>query len=148
MSAGTGIMHSEFNASSSEPFHSFQIWVYPKKLDISPRHEAYHYKPEDKLNQVLLTLSPDRRYETAIINQDAFFSVCKLENSKSVDYKINLEKNGVYIHCAQGSAQIENYILNAGDALGLYELDSISIKAIETSELIFVEVPMARGVKV
>ena len=148
MSAGTGIMHSEFNASSSEPFHSFQIWVYPKKLDISPRHEAYHYKPEDKLNQVLLTLSPDRRYETAIINQDAFFSVCKLENSKSVDYKINLEKNGVYIHCAQGSAQIENYILNAGDALGLYELDSISIKAIETSELIFVEVPMTRGVKI
>jgi len=48
MSAGVGIVHSEFNASKTEPFHSYQIWVYPKLMDVKPRHEKFSYQPEDK----------------------------------------------------------------------------------------------------
>lgn len=148
MSAGTGIMHSEFNASKTEPFHSYQIWVYPKEMNVKPRHEAFTYQPEDKLNKILLTLSPDRRNNTALINQDAFFSVSRIEKEVALEYKMNLKDNGVYIHCVSGTITIEDFTLNEGDALGVYETESLQLKALENTELIFVEVPMKRGIKI
>ncbi len=147
MSAGTGIMHSEFNASKTESFHSFQIWVYPKKESVQPQHGKFSYQAKDKLNKVLLTLSPDGRNETALINQDAFFSVSKLEEGNSISYKMNLKDNGVYVHCATGSIEIANVKLEAGDAIGIYETENFSIKSLADAELIFVEVPMHRGIK-
>ena len=148
MSAGSGIMHSEFNASETEPFHSYQIWVYPKEMNVKSRHETFTYQPEDKLNKILLTLSPDRRNHSALINQDAFFSVSRIEKEVSLPYNMNLRDNGVYIHCVSGIVKIDDYTLGEGDALGVYETDSITIKASENAELIFVEVPMQRGVKI
>jgi quercetin 2,3-dioxygenase len=147
MSAGTGIIHSEFNASDTEPFHSFQVWVYPKKENLSPRYEKFEYLPEYKLNKVLLAITPDRRNGSAFINQDAFFSITRLEKGKAVSYSVNLKDNGVYIHCAEGSVQIDNYTLETGDALGVYETASVSVLAHADSELLFVEVPMDRGIK-
>lgn len=148
MSAGTGIMHSEFNASKTEPFHSYQIWVYPKAMNVKPRHEKFSYAPEDKKNKILLTLSPDKRNNSALINQDAFFSVSHIEKEVALDYKMNMVGNGVYIHCVSGGIAIENYLLKEGDALGVYETDEIKITAAENAELIFVEVPMHRGINV
>jgi quercetin 2,3-dioxygenase len=146
MSAGTGIMHSEFNASQTEPFHSFQIWVYPKTLHVKPRHETFTYQPADKRNNILLALSPDRRDHSALINQDAFFSVSEMSENTSLEYKMNLIGNGVYIHCVKGKLNIEGYLLNHGDALGVYDTQTVVLKALEDTELIFVEVPMGRGV--
>lgn len=148
MSAGTGIMHSEYNASETESFHSFQIWVHPKTENVKPRHEKFSFQKEDKLNKVLLALSPDRRNGTALINQDAFFSVLKLSKERSVTYKMNLKGNGVYVHCAKGSIIIEGMKLEGGDAMGIYETDNVSILSDDDAELIFVEVPMHRGIKV
>jgi redox-sensitive bicupin YhaK (pirin superfamily) len=147
MSAGTGIIHSEFNASQTESFHSYQIWVYPKLQNVKPRHEKFSYKAEDKLNKILLTLSPDGRNNTAIINQDAFFSVSNIEKNFSVHYNMNLNGNGVYIHCAKGKVEIEGNILMPGDAIGIYETEKIHINCHENSELVFVEVPMERGIQ-
>lgn len=146
MSAGTGIMHSEFNASKTESFHSFQIWVYPKEENVKPRHEKFSYQAGDKLNKVLLTLSPDGRNGTALINQDAFFSVSKLSKGNSIAYQMNLKGNGVYVHCATGSIEIDKNKLSTGDAIGIYEADSFSITSIEDAELIIVEVAMNRGI--
>ena len=148
MSAGTGIMHSEFNASGTEPFHSYQIWVYPKLLDIIPRHEKFEYQTSDKLNKILLVLSPDKRNGSAFINQDAFFSVIKLEQGKSIQYNINLKGNGVYIHSVKGNINIESYDLKDDDALGVYDSDAVNIYAITDSEIIFVEVPMTKGINI
>jgi redox-sensitive bicupin YhaK (pirin superfamily) len=147
MSAGTGIMHSEFNASQTESFHSYQIWVYPKIKDVAPRHGKFNFSKKDKLNKVLLGISPDGRNGTTKINQDAFFSISSIEKDNAIEYKMNLEKNGVYIHCAVGSVEIEGKIIAAGDALGIYETNLININALENSELIFVEVPMELGIK-
>lgn len=148
MSAGTGIMHSEYNASKTEPFHSFQIWVYPKIKNVAPRHEAFAYQSADKMNKILLTLSPDKRNGTAMINQDAFFSVSNLQSGHSVQYLLNMPGNGVYIHCAKGAVSISDHKLDSGDALGVYEVDSVEITASQDSELIMVEVPLTRGVNI
>jgi quercetin 2,3-dioxygenase len=148
MSAGVGIVHSEFNASKTETFHSYQIWVYPKAMDVRPRHEKFSYAPEDKKNKILLTLSPDKRNNTALINQDAFFSVSHIESTVDVVYKMNESGNGVYIHCVDGTITINDFTLNAGDALGVYETDKVTITSVKDAELIFVEVPMRRGIKI
>ena len=148
MSAGAGMMHSEWNASQTETFHSFQIWVYPKMQNTKPRHEKFSFRQGDKRNKVLLALSPDRRSGTALIDQDAFLSVSKLDKEKSVTYKINLTNNGVYVHCASGSIEIGDNRLDAGDAIGVYDTEHFAIKSLEDAELIFVEVPMTKGIKI
>jgi redox-sensitive bicupin YhaK (pirin superfamily) len=147
MSAGTGIMHSEFNASVSEAFHSYQIWVYPKTQNVAPRYGSFKFTPQDKLNTVLLALSPDGRKESALINQDAFFSVLTLQAGQTISYNINMQGNGVYIHTAAGSIVIADNTLAEGDAMGCYDTEEVSITAVQTSELVFVEVPMQRGIK-
>jgi redox-sensitive bicupin YhaK (pirin superfamily) len=148
MSAGSGIMHSEFNASQTEPFHSYQIWVYPKLLNVEPRHDTFIYQPIEKLNKVLLAISPNKLNNTALINQDAFFSVSQIEKDITLEYKMNLSNNGVYIHCVSGELKIEEYTLFEGDALGVYETDLVLLQALKNTELIFVEVPMERGIKI
>jgi redox-sensitive bicupin YhaK (pirin superfamily) len=115
---------------------------------VAPRHEAFVYQPADKLNKILLALSPDKRQGTALINQDAFFSLCHLQPGRSVPYQLNMPGNGVYIHCATGTVSIADYTLTAGNALGVYEADRIEITASQDAELILVEVPMGRGVRV
>lgn len=148
MSAGSGIRHSEYNASASEPFWSFQIWVYPKETDILPRHELFTFRPADKLNKLLLAISPDRRDGSVFINQDAFFSLSRLEKDKNLNYPMLLSGNGVYLHCAEGEVRIGETVLHKGDALGVFETDHVTVTALADSELIFVEVPMQRGVKI
>lgn len=93
-------------------------------------------------------MTPDGRNGTALINQDAFFSISKLETGISVEYKMNLKNNGVYIHCAAGAVEIGSNRLESGDAIGVYDTESIPVKADSESELIFVEVPMQRGNKI
>ncbi len=147
MSAGTGIMHSEFNASQTEPFHSYQIWVYPRKWNVEPRHETFSYQPEAKRNRFLLALSPDRRDHSALINQDAFFSVSSIEKDVSLSYDTYLSGNGVYIHCVSGGVTIEGHTLSEGDAIGVAEKESIAIQSLANAELILLEVPMQRGIQ-
>jgi redox-sensitive bicupin YhaK (pirin superfamily) len=148
MSAGTGISHSEYNASPTEPFHSYQIWIYPKVLNVAPRHEAFVYQPDDKHNKILLVISPDKKDGSALINQDAFLSVAALDQGTEIKYSMHRKGQGVYIHCAKGKISIFEYTLVAGDALGVYETSSFPIKVSENAELVFVEVPMDRGVHV
>lgn len=148
MSAGRGIRHSEFNASDTEPVHSFQIWIYPSVENVTPRHDQFTYQPAAKQNTVLLALSPDGRLGSATINQNAFFSLSQLEPGQSILYRMNLTGNGVYVHCASGQVQIEGYTVGSGDALGVYEADKFLVTATENADLIFVEVPMKRGIHV
>jgi len=147
MSAGTGILHSEYNASQTEPFHSFQIWVYPKKLGVKPRHEKFKFQENEKRNKILLALSPDGRNGSASINQDAYFSLSKMDAELELDYPLHQKDSGVYIHCVTGCVEMGDFRLETGDALGIYETTHVKIHANKESELILVEVPMKRGIQ-
>lgn len=140
MSAGTGIYHSEFNASLTEPFRSFQIWVMPEKTSAEPRHEVFHYKPEDKTDKVLTAISPDRRNNSVFINQQAFFSLSKVTAGKQLTYEFNKPDHGVYVHVVDGKISIEGNMLHAGDAIGIWERAKVMVEAPMEAELIFVEV--------
>ncbi len=148
MSAGRGIEHSEVNASETEPFHSFQVWVYPKSRGGPARHETFQYRPADKHNKFLIALSPDRRDGSALIEQDAFVSVGVFDTGENPRYAMHIGGNGVYVHCASGAVDIAGHRLGPGDAIGIWETDDAEFEVIQAAELVAVEVPMARGVRV
>jgi redox-sensitive bicupin YhaK (pirin superfamily) len=148
MSAGTGILHSEVNASSTEPFHSYQIWVYPKHRGVAPRHEAFRPRADAARNRFVLALSPDRREGSALIGQDAFLSRAVFDAGKGGRYPLHGAGQGVYVHCARGEVTVAGHRLAAGDAIGVWETEACTVEAIAAAELVLVEVPMTRGVRV
>src|ERR1700758_3192880 len=88
MSAGTGVVHSEFNGSETEPVHFFQIWIEPKSTGTTPAYEQLKFEPAEKLNQFKLLASPKAVAGAATINQDANVSVAELTPGKSLKYEL------------------------------------------------------------
>lgn len=140
MSAGTGITHSEENASDGELVKFLQIWVMPKKLGIKPRYGQKVFDFKD--NTTTLVVSPDARDGSLEINQDAFFSVANMDEGKTVDYHTKLSGNGVYLFVLSGTVEVNGTIFNARDGVGIPELSEVAIKASVKSEVLIMEVPM------
>lgn len=143
MSAGSGIQHSEFNESETNPVKFLQIWVFPKEKDITPRYEQKSFIEEDKKNRFLTVVSPEKEGNNIWINQDAYFSLSNLDAGKTLSYKLNSENNGVYIFILDGKAKAADQDLNSRDALGVYETGEVEITAKEDVKILVIEVPMA-----
>ena len=142
MSAGSGITHSEFNNSEKELVNFLQIWVFPKERNIEPRYDQLSYS-EDKIHNVISNLiSPDKGNGTLWINQDAYFSLSKLDKGKEVDYNLHKKDNGLYIFVIEGEIKIAGEVLNRRDAIGLEETGPVKINANNNSFVLFIEVPM------
>lgn len=142
MSAGTGIAHSEMNASQSEAVKFLQIWVMPKKLGIKPRYEQKAFKHEDRKNKIATVVSPDGRHGSVSINQDAFFSLSDLEAGKEVFYHKHMEGNGVYAFIISGDVEINGETFKTRDGVGITNFNNLEIKAKSDSEILLMEVPV------
>ncbi|MFI5211681.1 MAG: pirin family protein [Ignavibacteria bacterium] len=142
MSAGSGLYHSEYNASKTEPVNFLQIWVFPKAKDITPRYDQRTFNAKDRDNLVQTVISPEKSEKKLWINQDAYFSLCSIEKGKKVRYKINKNGNGLYIFVIEGTVKTDGEILNRRDAIGLEELENIEITAEGNCEILLIEVPM------
>jgi redox-sensitive bicupin YhaK (pirin superfamily) len=142
MSAGSGIVHSEANASKTESLSLFQIWVFPKLRNIQPRYDQRTFSLEDRLNRWQIVVSPREEDEALWINQNARFSLVKLDAGRSIEYTNGFEGNGVYLVVISGSATVSDINLKKRDALGISDTDVFTITAHEESELLAIEVPM------
>lgn len=142
MSAGTGIVHSEFNASKIEPVNFLQIWVFPKLRNIQPRYEQKTFDPEHRVNRLQVVVSPEKDGEGVWINQDAWFSLGKFDAAQRVTYAPYLPSNGVYLFVINGEIELAGEILKKRDAIGLCNFDTIDIRALADTELLLMEVPM------
>lgn len=142
MSAGTGIVHSEFNASHQLHAYTLQIWVYPKKADIKPRYDQKKFDAAERLNHWQTLVSPQADAGALWINQDAYFSRADVEAGKELTYTLHNKNNGVYAFIIEGKLQIGDTVLSRRDALGITETENITIKALDYSEVLFIEVPM------
>lgn len=142
MSAGTGVQHSEFNASSTEPVTLFQIWVFPKTRNIKPRYDQRTFDINDRVNKWQTVVSPVEADNALWINQDAKFSLTKLEAGKSITYNNAFTGNGVFLVNISGSASVGDINLNKRDAVGIAETENFTITATEDTELLAIEVPM------
>ena len=142
MSAGTGIRHSEFNHNKDQEVNFLQIWVFPKEKDISPRYEQKTFAPEDRLNQLLTVVSPEKN-GAIWINQDAYFALGNLEEGFRTSYQINKAGNGVYTFVIEGEVGINGQTLEQRDGIGISEAGQLEITAKSQVELLLIEVPMS-----
>lgn len=144
MSAGTGIVHSEFNPSKDRDLKLFQIWVMPGKYGVLPRYDQKKFSIIEKDKFVTL-VSPNGENASLVINQQAYFSQAN-HITKDIFYSIkNSQSNGVYFFLIEGEINVVNQTLNTRDALGLWDFegqDVIKISPQRKSKLLAIEVPM------
>lgn len=142
MSAGSGIEHSEYNASDTEIVNLLQIWVFPKFANVEPRYDQKKFDLESKKNEFITVVSPKNEVEGALwIHQDAYFNLAQLEENKTLTYTLKNSNHLIYIFVIEGVAEAAKQILKTKDALGVSEIDSIEIKPLEASKILLIEVP-------
>lgn len=142
MSAGSGVLHSEANASATDLLNLFQVWVFPKEKNIKPRYDQRTFDVKDRVNNWQVVVSPRKEDNALWINQDARFSLATLDAGKILTYENAFKGNGVYVVVINGTVTVEDTVLNKRDALGVWQTDSFSITASEDAELLAIEVPM------
>ena len=142
MSAGTGILHSEYNASESEYASLFQVWIFPDKEGHKPRYDQKKFDPNDRKNKIQTFVSPNQTDDNLWLHQDAYFSWSDLDENQTLNYEMNSLNNGAYIILIDGIIELGEETLTRRDAIGVWEIDSIEITAKENSSFIMIEVPM------
>ena len=142
MSAGSGLTHSEYNASDKDPVNLLQIWVFPKEHDVEPRYDQKVFDPFLMKNNVFTIVSPDKKEDILWLNQDAYFSLSELDAGKNIEYKINKNGNGLYVFVIKGKVIIDNEELNERDGMEIERVETININAKSDSKILFIEIPM------
>lgn len=142
MSAGSGVQHSEANASATDPVTLFQVWVFPKERNIKPRYDQKTFDVTQRANQWQTVVSPIDADNALWINQDARFSLTNLQAGKEITYSNGFKNNGVFLVVINGSVEVDGQQLNKRDALGISETESFTVKASEDAELLAIEIPM------
>jgi hypothetical protein len=118
MSAGTGVQHSEFNASKSAVVHFLQIWIQPNVTGIAPGYEEKHFDAASKRGKLKLVASPDGRDGSVEIHQDASLYASLVDGAEKITHTLPAGRRA-YVHVARGSVNINGQTLAAGDAVKL-----------------------------
>ena len=142
MSAGTGVYHSEFNHSRTEPVNFLQIWVYPKQKNIEPRYDQKTYHPESMHNRFQVVVSPKEDASVLWINQDAWFSMGHFDAGRHIHYAWHKSGNGLYIFVIEGKVKVGGETLGMRDGMGVWDTDQLSFEMSTASNLLIMEVPM------
>ncbi|MFM8295788.1 MAG: pirin family protein [Microcystaceae cyanobacterium] len=137
MSAGKGILHSEFNPSVNTPVHLLQIWITPNQFGFEPSYEQKFFSPEEKRGRLKLVASPDGQQGSITIHQDAYIYASILAQGETVTQA--LPNRRVWLQMTKGSVSLNGQTLNTGDGAGISQEDSITImgQARETEFLLF-----------
>ncbi|HEY4935856.1 MAG TPA: pirin family protein [Puia sp.] len=142
MSAGTGIRHSEYNASSTNDAKLLQIWVFPKLKNIKPVYGQKTFDMKDRKNNWQVVVSPDAADHALNINQDARFSLVDLEAGKSINYQMKWKNSGLYLFVIEGAIKTADQPLSNRDAVGITETDLVKIEAVSDTQLLAIEIPL------
>ncbi|PCJ95570.1 MAG: quercetin 2,3-dioxygenase [Hyphomicrobiales bacterium] len=118
MSTGSGVSHSEFNPSQSDPVHFLQVWLIPNEKGVTPRYETLAASDLDRRGKLALILSPDGRNGSIRVQQDALVFVALLNGAEQISYTA---ENGrkVWIQVAEGSLSINDVQVSAGDGIAI-----------------------------
>lgn len=144
MSAGTGIMHSEYNKNNDRLVKFLQIWVFPERQDIKPRYDQVTYDKEKMKNALLEIVSPCSQKASggACINQQAWFFLADIDKGKEVEHRLKDKNDGVYVFVLKGEVEVNGNNLRARDGIGLWETNKVTVKAGTMASVLLIEVPM------
>ena len=134
MTPGTGITHSEFNPSSTEPVHLYQIWLFPEKKGLEPSYEQKAFPSEFRKNQFQLVASPNGDDGSLQIHQDARIFLADLLAGQKLEYGINKDRHA-WLQVLRGSITANGHALNTSDGLAVSEEVSLQLQANADAEL-------------
>lgn len=135
MSAGKGVLHSEFNPSKSERVHFLQIWIQPDVTGISPSYEEKHFDAASKRGKLRLVASPDGTEGSVTIHQDACLYAGLIDGAEKVAHKLASGRRA-YVHVARGSVSVNGTALQAGDAAKITQADQVILDAGKQAEVL------------
>jgi len=142
MSAGTGISHSEYNNNKDRDVKFLQIWIFPREKQVKPRYDQVSIRDLKKENEFYQVLSPNKSDQGVWINQDAWMNIGNFKKGNSDQYKIQKDGNGVYIFILEGEVEINGEQLNKRDGIGIWNTDTVNLKATENARVLLMDVPM------
>ena len=135
MSAGTGVAHSEFNASDKETVHLYQIWMFPDKKNHEPVYDQKHFSESDKRGKLRLVVSPDGREGSVKIRQDNELYATVLAAGESVKHEIKPNRHA-YVQVARGSVKLNGKELETGDGAQISEEKSLQLTGVKDAEVL------------
>jgi redox-sensitive bicupin YhaK (pirin superfamily) len=140
MSAGTGVFHSEANASATEPVHFLQIWIRPDRLGIAPGYEQKHFTPAEKRGRLRLVLSADGAEGSVRIHQDARLHAGLFDGQEQATL-VASDNRRLYVHMIRGSLRANGTPLQGGDALKLVDVGGLVLDEGADAEVLVFDLP-------
>ena len=134
MSAGTGITHSEFNPSDSEPVHLYQIWIFPERKGIEPSYEQKRFPEVERHNQLRLVASRNAENGSLLIHQDARIYLSQVDAEKEIEHEL-LEGRHAWLQVLRGSVSLNGINLETSDGAAVSEERSLTIRANSDAEI-------------
>jgi hypothetical protein len=135
VSAGTGVAHSEFNASDSETAHLYQIWMFPDRQGYKPAYDQKHFTGADKRGKLRLVASPDGRDGSVQIRQDNELYATVLAPGESVEHALKPDRHA-YVQVARGSITLNGEQLEAGDGAAISAEKSLQLAGVNDAEVL------------
>jgi len=140
MSAGSGVRHSEFNASKTEPVHFLQIWIIPDTVGIAPSYEEKHFSVPDRRGRLCLVGSPDQADGSVRLHQDARVYAGNFDAAEHATFTLR-EGRLCYVHVARGALHVAGLHLEAGDGLKISDSGDIEIREGKAAEVLVFDLP-------
>ncbi|MGL6094518.1 MAG: pirin family protein [Fimbriiglobus sp.] len=135
MSAGTGIRHSEFNASPTEPVHLLQIWIVPATKGLPPSYAEATFPETERLGRWRVVASADGRDGSIIVHQDVTLAVANVRPGDRLGYDFAPGRGG-WLHVATGSVEVDGVTLSAGDAVAIEAEPRLDVTGVTTGEVL------------
>ena len=135
MSAGSGVTHSEFNASKTEPVHLLQIWMFPEEKGLKPVYDQKNFSDAEKRGKLRLLASPDGRDGSVKIRQDNELYATVLGKGESVKHALKPERHA-YVQVARGSVKLNGKQLDAGDGAAISTEKAVELTGVDNAEVL------------
>jgi redox-sensitive bicupin YhaK (pirin superfamily) len=135
MSAGTGVTHSEYNASATQPVHFLQIWIVPARQGLKPSYEQKYYSEAQKRGRLMLVASPDGREDSVTVHQDAYLYVTLLKTGQTVSHPLANDRTA-YVQVTHGEANVNGQPLVAGDGAAIQNESALTFTTPSEAEVL------------
>ena len=140
MSAGSGVQHSEFNASASELVHFLQIWIIPDATGIPPSYEEKHFTVQDRRGKLCLIAAPDQADGAVLMHQDARIHAGLFDVGEHASFTVR-DGRKAYVHVARGALHVAGLHLEAGDGLKITDPGDLEIREAKAAEVLVFDLP-------
>jgi redox-sensitive bicupin YhaK (pirin superfamily) len=140
MTAGTGLTHSEFNASKTDPVHFLQIWIMPGKRGLTPGYEQKTFSSEEKQGRLRVVASPDGRDGSVTVNTDATLYAGLFDQGESAELSLPAGRHA-WVQVARGSVRVNGNELREGDGAAISDESSIKVEGVTGGEVLVFDLP-------